>query len=284
MTGELSSIDTSPIEALLRIREKRDRIRQLVDRAEASRAGVAEAVYSRVVADYEARLAGLESEARPLQQTAREQQARLAPIHARLAREAEAARLDKEELEFRHAIGEIDDADFAGRLGAAQEALGARERALAEADELAARLADVAGPAEGGAPPVPPTEPVPRPPSADDAEATLAMPSSDLARLDTAEVELAGAARLVSADGDPPEEHRLGRRTTIGRTPDNDIQVSDGLVSRHHARITVAGASWVLEDLKSGNGTFVNDQRIEKGVLSDGDRLQIGPRVFVFRA
>jgi LysM repeat protein len=67
---------------------------------------------------------------------------------------------------------------------------------------------------------------------------------------------------------------------TIGRSPDNDIFVDDAEVSRHHARLTRQGNNWVLEDLGSRNGTFVNGQRISGPVmLTPGAQVDFGPDV-----
>jgi LysM repeat protein len=64
---------------------------------------------------------------------------------------------------------------------------------------------------------------------------------------------------------------------TIGRGLDNDIVVDDAEVSRHHARLTRQGNDWVLEDLGSRNGTFVNGQRITGPVtLPPGAQVGLG--------
>lgn len=67
---------------------------------------------------------------------------------------------------------------------------------------------------------------------------------------------------------------------TIGRATDNDIVVDNAGVSRHHARLTRRGDDWVLEDLGSRNGTFVNGQRITGPViLGPGSQMGLGPDV-----
>lgn len=76
--------------------------------------------------------------------------------------------------------------------------------------------------------------------------------------------------------------------TTLGRWEDNDVVLPDRLVSRHHAQIRLIGTQFILEDLKSTNGTFVNGERIiEQHLLQDGDSIQIAPHFqvrFVDRA
>ncbi|MDW8318701.1 MAG: FHA domain-containing protein [Anaerolineae bacterium] len=67
-------------------------------------------------------------------------------------------------------------------------------------------------------------------------------------------------------------------RILIGRHPDCDIVLPDRLVSRHHAQVTrdPERQAYILEDLRSKNGTFVNGQEIHGPyVLQDGDEIQI---------
>jgi pSer/pThr/pTyr-binding forkhead associated (FHA) protein len=90
-------------------------------------------------------------------------------------------------------------------------------------------------------------------------------------------------ATLVATEGDPPQKYRLGPRTSIGRVPDNEICVPTPSISRKHAVIALTPDGYVLTDLESGNGTFVNDQRIKMSKLKDGDRIRLGNRDFVFR-
>ena len=66
------------------------------------------------------------------------------------------------------------------------------------------------------------------------------------------------------------------RPVTIGRLPDNDIQIDNLAVSSHHARVFKDGNNVVVEDLNSLNGTFVNNQRITKTTLKTGDAILIG--------
>ena len=64
--------------------------------------------------------------------------------------------------------------------------------------------------------------------------------------------------------------------TSIGRSPDQDIVLSDVLVSRQHAVITRDGNTWTLSDHNSTHGTYLNSVRIQQAILKPGDVLQIG--------
>jgi serine phosphatase RsbU (regulator of sigma subunit) len=69
----------------------------------------------------------------------------------------------------------------------------------------------------------------------------------------------------------------------LGRHPDCDVVIDVGAVSRQHAKIERAGDSFFLEDLKSRNGTILNDQPLaQRRALADGDRLQICDITLVF--
>jgi pSer/pThr/pTyr-binding forkhead associated (FHA) protein len=68
-----------------------------------------------------------------------------------------------------------------------------------------------------------------------------------------------------------------GAIKTLGRAAQSDFILDAALVSRVHCRLmaTMMGELHV-EDLDSTNGTFVNDRRVDRAVLSNGDRLRIG--------
>lgn len=65
----------------------------------------------------------------------------------------------------------------------------------------------------------------------------------------------------------------------IGRGGDNDIVLMDREISRHHAEVRAEGEGYVLADLGSTNGTFVNDQRVMRPWrLRDGDQISLAGR------
>jgi len=69
---------------------------------------------------------------------------------------------------------------------------------------------------------------------------------------------------------------------TIGREPKNDIVIDNLAVSRFHTKITQQGNNYFVEDLQSGNGTFLNEQRIEKEILKHNDAITVGKHTLVF--
>ena len=70
----------------------------------------------------------------------------------------------------------------------------------------------------------------------------------------------------------------------IGRDDDCQLRTSNPYVSHHHCELRTEGDKIILRDCNSTNGTFVNDQRIDKEAeLHEGDRLQIGAMAFVVR-
>lgn len=69
---------------------------------------------------------------------------------------------------------------------------------------------------------------------------------------------------------------------TIGRLPDNDLVIDNPAVSGRHARVYREGNHYVLEDLKSTNGTFVNDKPVARHTLLEGDSVLVGKHTLVF--
>ncbi|MDB4946454.1 MAG: ABC-type multidrug transport system, ATPase component [Labilithrix sp.] len=149
---------------------------------------------------------------------------------------------------------------------------------------------------------IPPNQPVPMDPNGVVAFGPIPVPVSLLGRLAQA---FAGGgapmgapahqsgpppAAMVPGGDAAPRKHRTvigelkldqaGAVITIGRTPDNQIVVPHPQVSARHAQITNLNGSLVLEDLGSGNGTFVRGQRLARGQkvpVANGEKVYIGP-------
>ncbi len=85
-----------------------------------------------------------------------------------------------------------------------------------------------------------------------------------------------GSVTLIMRQGPKPNQvfELMKDVYTAGREAGNDIAIEDSQISRHHARLSRQGNSFVVEDLGSTNGTFVNGRRVTGPVLlSNGDML-----------
>jgi hypothetical protein len=130
-------------------------------------------------------------------------------------------------------------------------------------------------------PPLPVDTPVPTPPPLADVPFPPPLPTP----IPLADSPEAGpAAVLVEAhEASSGAAHAVHDGLQIGRAIENELRVLDPSVSRQHATIVVRSGAFVLEDLQSQNGTFVNGERIRQRVLCDGDRIGIGEAAFIFR-
>ncbi len=73
-------------------------------------------------------------------------------------------------------------------------------------------------------------------------------------------------------------------KLSIGRGSENDIQLEDNMVSKFHARVYEQDGQFYIDDLNSGNGTWVNGKKIrELHPLREGDEIRVGDYVMEFR-
>ena len=94
-----------------------------------------------------------------------------------------------------------------------------------------------------------------------------------------------GAATLVVTRGPGAGSRYLLDADVVqaGRHPESDICLDDVTVSRRHAELARGSAGWMVRDVGSLNGTYVNRQRIEdEAALANGDEVQIGRFKLVF--
>ncbi|MCL4546827.1 MAG: FHA domain-containing serine/threonine-protein kinase [Deltaproteobacteria bacterium] len=72
------------------------------------------------------------------------------------------------------------------------------------------------------------------------------------------------------------------KETFIGRDKLNNIILKDSYVSRRHSKITILDGNYIIEDLGSTNGTYVNGEKIIIHYLTNGDKIKIGNNFFIF--
>tara|TARA_R110002096_G_scaffold171490_4_gene344415 strand:+ start:23077 stop:24942 length:1866 start_codon:yes stop_codon:yes gene_type:complete len=113
--------------------------------------------------------------------------------------------------------------------------------------------------------------------------ADLGLSPRDLANCQTAIKQSAilterpRVATLVEFTQGRALRHSLGSLTTLGRSKENSIRLDDGAVSAHHAVIReMPGGLYLLEDLKTTNGTFVGGAAVQTRTLQEGDKITLG--------
>jgi len=89
-------------------------------------------------------------------------------------------------------------------------------------------------------------------------------------------------AFLIVQDGEE-KRHEVVGRAVVGRDADCDVQLLNLSVSRKHAAVEEAADGWVLKDLSSVNGTFLNGKKVTESVLSGGEEIRFGDVKAVFR-
>ncbi len=77
-------------------------------------------------------------------------------------------------------------------------------------------------------------------------------------------------------------EYPVDSEVTIGRLPDNTVVIDNPAVSGHHARIFPDGVEYILEDLRSKNGTYVNEEHVVRAALRNRDVLLVGKHTLIF--
>jgi len=322
MNEQLSAIDTSCTEALKTLKDEQDVLDGRVKAMDDKKGSVAESVYKRVRGDYVARREELEKQARPLRQTAREQYAKLVSLLAELESAAETVKLDRQEIELRHELGEFDKKEFDKRIKGVEAAAAEKAdwhakagemrdrflRCVRSEDELRGAPPPAPAPAPAPAAPTPAVDtyttgeitPVPSralPPAGSDS--TMIIPSVKPAAPAPAPAAAAGAAKPLVSDATQmfrpsrlvPQNPEAGKTTfnlaikivMIGSEQGNDIKVGGPGVEPKHAQIAPTPQGYVITDFDTKHGTRVNAEKIKERLLNNEDVVQIGAARFAFR-
>ncbi len=90
-------------------------------------------------------------------------------------------------------------------------------------------------------------------------------------------------AKLIVISGDERQEFELGAFNTLGRHPDNTIQILDRIISKEHAQVQRSGdGRYLFRDLRSLNGSFIRGERVGEHYLTDGEEVTMGSTRIVF--
>jgi len=317
---QLEAIDTSPLEELIDTRAQQVRLKEYLERANERREHVSDAVWKRVVLDYERRSKALTEAASPLEGQVRAEYAKLHALLGTIERDSRNAQFQKEEAEFRHEIGELTDEELAARIAEPEQQLAQCATDLEAVERLKARFLEAFESEEDllAGQPAPPPKPADsstgaepadhdaadesdaaepseldktRPPSAtrvlspEELVPGAPEPPQPEADEDEARTFLLPAAALLITGDDPESttEYRLASLNYIGRAEDNQLRVAQPGISRKHALVSATKKGYMVQDLDSQNGTYVNGTRITEQALADGDEVVIGDVHMVFR-
>ena len=310
----LGGVDLAPIDALKALKQEADLLRSRRASMEALKADFAEPVYRRVDADYAKQLDTVERKAEPLRQQALAAYAGLRSAVREIDAAHEAVKLDRQEIELRHKLGEFDGAERDRRTAAIETALQESRSAHERAQALRARFLEVfpdEAELDRGVPPRPalttidrarPAAEAPRPviepastrvmpilnfpePPKVPSTAKAPPPPSGGSIASAAATMFLRTARLVPQS---PEAGRAAiplppRPVTLGSDGAAEIQVGGPGVEARHAEININAKGYTLIDLGSKQGTMVNAEPVQERLLRHEDVIQIGAARYVFR-
>ena len=97
-------------------------------------------------------------------------------------------------------------------------------------------------------------------------------------------MQLLGWLVFISRGPQRGELFTMQPMTTVGTDPTCTVVLQDSYMSSRHCEIKAEGGIWVLRDLKSTNGTYVNDRRVEQHELVDNDFIKVGQSVLKFKS
>lgn len=318
---DLQALDLTVLDELAQLQVTRqtlsDRLKQMDER----RSEVPAPVFLRVRADYEQQRSRLELDERPKKKSAKEIYAKLRSRLDALEQADAEAKLNLQELEFRHSLGEFDkaqynvrkadiDAGIQERATDFETAKVIRERFLAVFENEAELNAQVEAPAPAPMPPV--TQPAPPP---------VAPPSNYTPIPQAAPAQIPGMPPVPTEAPPPPAPpvsdtkpeikrpanpdatvvFRPGRLTpmnpeagiaptmlslkpiSIGTDPTCDVKLNAANVQRRHVDITLTRAGFMLKDVAGGGFVYIDGQVVTEQLLRDGDSVQIGSARFAFK-
>ena len=140
MLEQLKQVDTSVIDELMEIKHERELVGERLAKMNTEQGKVNDVVYRRVKRDYETKSSALEKKAAPLKDRARQEYAKLKSLLDRIGAQNSSTKLDKEECELRHRLGEYEDVDYKKKLAELEGKLDEQEAQLAETNEVRDRF------------------------------------------------------------------------------------------------------------------------------------------------
>ena len=266
------------------LRKDKAALRERLARLDSERGRVSDAVIERVRADYEHRAEDLEARAQDLAERARREMTSLTSAVDRQEKVVAEYRTALEEYDLRERLGEVLDPESTRQAKQLRGELGRLEDDLRAMVDLRDRVTTIAEGRSSGlhlVPPPPSAAPPPPAANVQDEQPAHLPPAEVLSTLPVP----AALPRLIPVESvDGTDFFPLGNKSVVGRNPDSDLQLPVGTVSRRHAEVERVEDRWMVRDLHSENGTWVNGERIWERQIVDGDEVQFGTVRLLFRA
>lgn len=294
-------------------------IRDRLAKIEKSKADVTTVVYERVKKDYDAKLNDATSELMRKKEAVDHEITALRETRAKISSQLGERKNRLEEIKFRNTLGEFSEEEYQSVAKVEQDKISKFESIITAVDSNISRYESVfAEYADFFPPAVKPKEGsatdirVPKEEVIEEGEGEDICVSEEedigpdyFSAVGTRETEIgeeqsATVKELPKSEISSRESKRRARVViisgseagaaypikgvlTFGRAGSNTVVLKDAKVSRQHAQIQQQGSEFVVVDLNSSNGTFVNKQRVEEHVLANGDEIQIGDYVMQFQ-
>lgn len=281
MALDLNTIDLSAVDALAAIKAEHDQLGERLRAMASKRDQVSAEVYQRVHADYRQRLDELAAQAAPLKQRAGEAYRALRSELAKLEDACASARLDREEIDFRHALGEFDANELKQRVKAVDVRIEEHGKARTRAQALKERfLAVVSAEAElevndddtarMDAISVPPAEasatiiaqPIKPPPANADATIVAPMPALVTPAAATTAADATVAAAAAGAAGAPPARPAV----RAVRNPDATVVFRQGRLEPRNAEAGSVVQTLGLKPISIGSDASCDLQLSAPGI------------------
>lgn len=317
-TGLEFPINQTLLDEATQTKEEWRVIRDRLAKIEEHKSQVSHAVYERVRNDYKARLKDATDAVLSKKADVDEELAKLNETRNKVVSDLEQHRHSLEEIKFRHTLGEYNEEEYQNQARVEQDKISKFETVLSAVNSNIHRyeaiykdepglfapqehsakedmssytpshhdaepLTDEAGYVieDGGPDYFGSTDSDHTNPTVEES-ATEKASSSEMRSGSSRKAGM--QVRVVIINGDEAgAAYPLKGTISFGRAESNTVTIRDAKVSRQHAQIQQQGSEYVLIDLNSSNGTYVNGQRIEEHVLTAGDEIRIGDCIMQFQ-
>lgn len=307
-------INQALLEEATKRREEWMIVRDRLTKIEQSKSQVTPVVYERVRKDYEARLAKATEELMIKKEAVDHELATLRDTRKRIGAQFTEHKNKLDEIKFRNTLGEFSEEEYQSETKVEQDKLAKFETILSAVDSNIARYESIFAndtelievekapakktPAAARKPEAEPATDLHKlAPEGEELEEDYFQAVDDAAGTEpnieesATMKETSGSARgsephariVVTSGPNAGTAYPIKGVISFGRAESNTVVLKDSKVSRQHSQIQQQGSEFMIVDLNSSNGTFVNRQRIEEHVLSNGDEIQIGDSVMQFQ-